>query len=117
MSSHDDESLKSKKRQKPGSRHKISITRLLIKSSPLITDPRELETILGFSLRNLFGELETYSHDFKVTETSNNSEMLQITCPAKSARFLQAALTLATLPPYMENTLYRIDIVQKIEDV
>lgn len=49
-------------------------TRLIVRSTPPIFDPRELETILRFSLKNLFGELEPHSDTFTVVTLPKNHD-------------------------------------------
>ena len=120
------------KKTKVAGQSNLTSTRLIVRSTPPITDPRELETILQFSLRNLWGELEPHSAGLEVqnvaTHHCDNSQsqeppeldqqqqqppppLLQVACTENSAPFIQAALTWSTLPPYMEGLLYRIDVV------
>ena len=92
-----------------------------VASTPWIRDPRELHTILITSLRALWGSWEPYSATLNVQQQrrdNNNSVEQQtsssciITCPAAHVPQIQAALTLVTPPPYLQDTLYRLDVVQ-----
>lgn len=95
-------------------------TRLLIRCTPKVEDPRELKTIVVSSLRDLWGDLETHSYGCLV-ETANGisddnppteSNSLSIICNRESLQAVRAALTLATLPPYLEiSGPYRFDVV------
>lgn len=96
-----------------------SLADLWISTTPLIRDPRELRTILTTSLRSLWGTLEPYSAVMRVgndTQAENNDKnplaMLVVTCPAAHAPQIQAALSLVTPPPYLQDTLYRLDVVK-----
>lgn len=96
---------------------------LWISSKPLIKDPRELQTILTTSLRALWGNWESYSTQIRVESAQGNDDgdndyepdnppMLLVTCPAEYAPKIQAALALVTPPPYLEETLYCLDVVK-----
>ena len=101
--------------------------KIYITSNPCITDPRELQTILNLSLRNLYGSLEAYSMDLTIQSTTTTDEkkapdhrhanVLIISCPKQSVPYIRAALVLSTLPPYMASTLYRIDTFLEDERV
>lgn len=90
---------------------------LWISSKPLIKDPRELQTILTTSLRALWGNWESYSTQLRVQsaqsrDNDNNPPLLLVTCLAEHAPQIQAALALVTPPPYLEETLYCLDVVK-----
>ena len=87
--------------------------KLWVESTPLIHDARELQTILTTSLRALWGQLERYSATVQV-ESAIDDKLQCVQCPAVHVPQVQAALTLVTPPPYLEDTLYRFDVV-KIE--
>jgi RNase P/RNase MRP subunit POP5 len=92
-----------------------------VKSVPEVNDPREMKTILTFSLRSLWGDLESHSCDLSVEKVSNgdagsridagNSNLLVVRCRSDSVDAVRAALTLVTPPPYLEATLYQFDVV------
>lgn len=84
-----------------------------VATTPLISDPRELQTILTTSLRALWGNLERCSGQMQV-EAASDPGLLCVSCEASDAPRVQAALTLVTPPPYLKDTLYRFDVV-KIE--
>ncbi|CAB9512841.1 expressed unknown protein [Seminavis robusta] len=89
---------------------------ILVDTFPPVTDPREMQTILTFSLRDLFGDFEPHSCLIEVSKGTEN--LIEIKCPTDSAKEIQAALTMVTPPPYMENTQYRFDVVnveQKVQ--
>lgn len=99
-----------------------TIARLTVQSEPPIHDPRELHTILVFSLRSLWGELESHSYGVQVTEcnstgnlvtesSSNKSNQLVVVCPIASMPAVRAALTMVTPPPYLEDTAYQFDVL------
>ena len=96
-----------------------------VRTEPRIDDPREMETILLFSLRGLFGELEHYSWRIKSitkkqqqpNDDSNNnnnktipSEII-IECPYECVGAVRSALTLPTPPPYLSSTNYCFDVI------
>lgn len=109
-------------------------TTLIVRCSPKVTDPREMMTIIGTSLRSLWGDLEQYSFKLRVEvdnnddDTNNNNNdsfsILQVKCPSRSsAEAVRAALTFVTLPPYMmeesssstKTTIYyRFDVIDVI---
>lgn len=109
------------------------LSRLLVRSvGRTVQDPRELQTILWFSLRNLWGELEAHSGHVQVTKqpsaslslTQENSDdddddndgdayprsrrsrdestLFEVTCLTESVDAVRAALTMVTPPPYLE---------------
>ncbi|KAL7567595.1 hypothetical protein ACA910_017010 [Epithemia clementina (nom. ined.)] len=98
--------------------------KLIVRSTPPITDPNELLTILRLSLRDLYGELEPHSCTLQVQKAiiqevgqdddaniTMTADLLEVKCSIESARYVQAALTWPTLPPYMDGVLYRIDVL------
>ncbi len=82
---------------------------LLVRTEPVITDPREMQTILLFSLRALWGTLERHSCQLSVSLADG---MQRVTCRTDSVPAVRAALTLVTPPPYLESTIYRFDVLQ-----
>ena len=86
---------------------------LVVETTPTIQDPRELHTILITSLRALWGNLERHSSGLTVTATTrHNRLLLGVACEAADAPHVQAAMTCVTPPPYLEDTLYRLDVVE-----
>ena len=96
-------------------------SRIHVESSPPITDPRELTTILTFSLRDLFGDFEPHSCMVEVTKQgngddhNNNNDTMIIKCPTESVKEVRAALTLVTPPSYILTSQYRFDILSVSE--
>jgi hypothetical protein len=97
---------------------------LLVRTCPQVNDPREMQTILTCSLRSLWGDLEPHSwgmsahqagpdHCDPTTATVDSSSLslLVVKCRPESEEAIRAALTWVTLPPYMQDTLYRVDVV------
>jgi RNase P/RNase MRP subunit POP5 len=80
-----------------------------VKSLPPVQDPREMMTILTFSLRDLYGEFESYSIGIEIVK---EQETLIVKCPVQSAKQIRAALTLVTPPLYLEPNHYRFDVVE-----
>lgn len=78
-----------------------------------------MQTILRFSLRDLWGDLEPYSCDVKIKKApadqglnvGKNYGLLIIECPSSSVDNVRAALTLVTPPPYLQETIYQFDVV------
>lgn len=88
-------------------------THLTVQSEPHIEDPRELQTILTFSLRSLWGDLEGHSCALQVTKEKN---FMNIRCRKDSLESVRAALTLVSPPPYLESTIYRFDVIAVEEE-
>lgn len=89
-------------------------SQVLVRTEPLITDPREMHTIVLFSLRDLWGTLERHSCQLSVAsavDDKGNNSLMRVTCRTDSIAAVRAALTLVTPPPYIESTLYRFDVV------
>ena len=85
---------------------------MIVDTTPKIRDARELQTILTTSLRALWGNLERYSASLQVAlVSSDDDDKLCVTCPEAHVSQVQAALTCVTLPPYLQDTLYRLDVV------
>lgn len=100
-----------------------------VATTPPIQDPREMQTILTTSLRALWGNLEGYSSTLSVrtpessgavllktsqsiaTTDAKRNGLLCVSCPAQDTAFIQAALTMITAPPYLEDTLYCFDVI------
>lgn len=90
-----------------------SYSHLFVRTEPVITDPREMHTILLFSLRDLWGSLEPHSCQLSVAsaEDQEGNTLMKVTCRTDSSAAVRAALTLVTPPPYLESTIYRFDVV------
>lgn len=87
---------------------------ILVQTEPVITDPREMQTIVQFSLRSLWGTLEPHSCQLSVSSAKNHDGqpgMMRLSCRTESVAAVRAALTLVTPPPYLESTIYRFDVV------
>ena len=91
-----------------------------VSSEPKVSDPREFKTILTFSLRNLWGDLEPYSCQVKVGKQAGdevgNDSLLVIQCLSEDVPAVRSALTLVTPPPYLEATIYRFDVIDIQQD-
>jgi RNase P/RNase MRP subunit POP5 len=101
---------------------------LLVRSLPIIEDPKELYTILLFSLRDLWGELESHSSNVIVekyqqyryktifeqlgfTEPPEETLLFVVSCRSESVKEIRASLTLVTAPPYLSDISYRFDVL------
>mmetsp|Transcript_8145 Transcript_8145/g.11990 ORF Transcript_8145/g.11990 Transcript_8145/m.11990 type:complete len:113 (-) Transcript_8145:346-684(-) len=95
----------------------------LIRTTPAITDPSELGTILNFSLRSLYGDCQPYSHGLSVLQcrrcsgedsssTSTSTYEAIIECPSSSLNQVRAALTFPSTPSYFDGALYRFDFIE-----
>jgi hypothetical protein len=112
----------------------MNVSHLGVRCTPEIRDPGELTTILIFSLRSLFGELESYSYGVQVErlpspkqkqgqherrdcnhlsgvdDDDDHPRDFLITCQdPKSINAIRASLTMVAPPPYLESTVYRFD--------
>ena len=90
---------------------------LLVRSSPPVQDPRELQTILISSLASLFGHFQPHSSSAKVLSCravpgSDFEYDAVIQCDRSSADAVRAALTMCTPPPYLRATKYRFDCLK-----
>jgi RNase P/RNase MRP subunit POP5 len=84
-----------------------------VQTTPAVTDPRELVTILTFSLRDLFGDLESHSCRLEVSVAEDSSHRtLDIICLTDSVPAVRAALTMVTPPGYLSSTVYRFDVMK-----
>ena len=84
---------------------------LTVRTTPPIDDPRELVTILTFSLRHLFGELEGYSSTLQIRRAVSDATFV-VECPSDdSVDDVRAALTMVTPPPYLDEITYQFDVV------
>ena len=73
-----------------------------------------METILRFSLRGLWGDLEPFSGDVVVrhpVQSGKERGLLLVECPSKTVNQVRAALTFVSPPPYMEDTVFQFDVV------
>ncbi len=87
---------------------------MIVRTQPKIQDPRELKTILTFSLRNLWGDLEPHSCmlDVQKDDSTSSEALLLVKCPTESVAAVRAALTMVTPPSYLASTVYRFDVVE-----
>lgn len=91
---------------------------LLVQSVPVIKDPKELHTILVFSLRSLWGDLESHSGDIRVLKSRQSTDifLLEVHCRSESVPAVRSALTLVTTPSYLDDVLYRFDVLDVQEE-
>lgn len=85
-----------------------------IRCLPLIQDPSEFTTILVSSLRSLFGEIECYSANIKISQVaSTHDEDYQfiVECDGQSKDAIRASLTMPTAPTYLASNVYRFDAI------
>lgn len=102
------------KRQRPEKPHyKFSVLKVHV--TPAVEDARELETILVTSLRALFGEWEHHSCQIKVQRVEEST--FRVECLDSSVGAVRAALTMVTTPPYLDSTVYRLDVVDTDEEL
>ena len=102
-------------------------SQLLVRcTSPVIHDPKELHTLVLFSLRHLFGDFESHSFGMIVeygnieedvidTNDFNNvdgTNIFSIRCATESVPAIRASLTIVTPPPFLEDKLYQIDVLK-----
>ena len=87
---------------------------LIVQAKPDVKDAREMLTILTFSLRSLFGDLELHSFSLRV-ELVPPKDLIEIDCPEDSLPSVRAALTMVTLPHYLSSTVYRFDILRVVD--
>ena len=98
--------------------------RLWVRTFPRIDDPAEMTTILLFSLRGLWGDLEPYSSAVVVKKAPDhhglslgkNTGLLIVECPLTQVQAVRAALTLVTPPPYLAETIFQFDVVDVQEN-
>ena len=85
---------------------------LWVRTTPRIEDPAEMKTILLFSLRSLWGEVEPFSSAVAVRHDVEKSRgLLVIECPSAAVNQVRAALTLVSPPPYLEDTFFQFDVI------
>lgn len=117
-----------------------SIKSIRIRTTPPIKDPKELESIITASLRSLFGDYQPYSCDLRIlkcqpccrsfaTESllpknrnndtnddddddTEHSYDAILECPSWSEKYVRAALTFSSIPPFLQGSVYRIDFLQ-----
>lgn len=102
---------------------------ILIRTTPPIKDPKELDSIITASLRSLYGDYQPYSCGLRVVECRKCSPAFAITgytqeqeakqsydavleCPSSSEKYIRAALTFSSIPPFLEGTVYRLDFLE-----
>lgn len=92
-----------------------STSQIRIRTSPNVNDPKELSTILLLSLKDLWGEFESHSHNIRVYFDSSGKNKEKSTfvveCASDSVESVRAALTWPTLPAYMDESIYRFDTI------
>lgn len=109
--------------------HSATTSKLVVRcTSPVLHDPKELHTVLVFSLRHLFGDFESHSYGMIVetynneddaaniklasnTSSSDSTNYLVIRCCTESVPAVRASLTIVTPPPYLEDALYQLDVI------
>ena len=84
---------------------------LLVQTEPKLKDPRELETILTCSIRSLFGDFEHHSYGLRVSNSEGHGTFL-VACQPGSVDAVRSALTMVTLPAYLESSTFRFDVVE-----
>jgi RNase P/RNase MRP subunit POP5 len=97
---------------------KKSHCKLHLRANPPIEDPKEVHTILLFSLRKLWGELENHSRNvvsFERHPYGHPGEFVLL-CTQSSLAEIRAALVLVTPPSYLADQLYTIDVIS-VEEV
>mmetsp|Transcript_3951 Transcript_3951/g.7296 ORF Transcript_3951/g.7296 Transcript_3951/m.7296 type:complete len:110 (-) Transcript_3951:1542-1871(-) len=82
---------------------------ILIEAKPVISDPRELSTIIRSSLKSLFGETESHGCFVEVPEADRSHCIIK--CLASSVEATRAALTFPSPPPYLQEMHYRFDVL------
>lgn len=85
-----------------------------IRCLPLIQDPSEFTTILVSSLRSLFGEMECYSANIKISHVAsaqNEDYQFIVECDGQSRDAIRASLTMVTTPTYLASNVYRFDAI------
>lgn len=87
-------------------------SRMNVMTTPTMADPKELTTILTFSLRDLYGDFEPHSCMLEYSKGSD--ETMIIKCPVESVKQVRAALTLVTPPSYIATSHYRFDVVSVV---
>lgn len=80
-----------------------------VETTPPMADPKELTTILTFSLRDLFGDFEPHSCLLEISQGSEG--IMAVKCPTDSVKQVRSALTLVTPPSYIDTSHYRFDVV------
>jgi RNase P/RNase MRP subunit POP5 len=99
--------------------------------SPRMNDPKELHTLILFSLRHLYGDFESHSYGMTVdfykmeedracndikhaVDKRRNDEELYfvIRCGTESVSAIRASLTIVTPPAFAEDTLYQFDVIK-----
>lgn len=99
--------------------HKMS--KVTIRTTPAVKDPRQLESIIIASLRSLFGDCQAYSCELRVLECRpcpssgsikfQNSYDAILECPNSSVEHIRAALTFSSTPKFLDGEIYRIDFL------
>ena len=90
---------------------------MIIRSEPRVEDPREMHTILSFSLKDLWGDWEPHSCVLKIESARQDDEVLMnLRCLTDSVGAIRAALTLVSPPSYLSSNLYRFDVLEVIPE-
>lgn len=96
--------------------------------SPRLNDPKELYTLILFSLRHLFGDFESHSFGMIVEFCNIDKELpleqsfdknqgdkqqyFSIRCSSESISAIRASLTIVTPPQFLEDKLYQFDVIK-----
>lgn len=88
---------------------------MLVAAKPVVSDPRELETIIRSSLKSLFGETEPHGSFVQVLEATRRYCIVK--CSSTSVSATRAALTCPMPPPYLQSTHYRFDVIEIQDDL
>jgi len=81
---------------------------MLIESKPRV-DEKELFTIITVSLRSLFGACQPHC---VVEIIDTKGRLAVVKCASSSLASVRASLTMPTPPPFMQNTIYRFDVLR-----
>mmetsp|Transcript_24052 Transcript_24052/g.36698 ORF Transcript_24052/g.36698 Transcript_24052/m.36698 type:complete len:105 (-) Transcript_24052:560-874(-) len=91
---------------------------VVIRTTPPVSDPRELNTIIVSSLRSLFGDSEPYSQGIAVLEcrecsdpTIQESKEAIVECQTSSLDWMRAALTFSSTPSFLQGSVYRLEFL------
>jgi hypothetical protein len=114
-------------------------SKLIVRCCTPIYDPKELYTILLFSIRELWGDLESHSYDMTVEKynvdqslsiakddqpsalttlsataigTNGPPTYFMVLCRSVSVSAIRASLTMVTTPPYLDDQIYQFDVIQ-----
>ena len=116
----------SRNKQNSGSSTSKLVVRCI--SPAQLHDPKELHTLVVFSLRHLYGDFESHSYGMMVktyndeadtaatyrrpASKSDEANFFVIRCCTESVQAIRASLTIVTPPPFLEDTLYQLDVIK-----